>query len=364
VAAGGVSSARAQLFPASSPSGAPEEAATPFSRPAQDYTKPRTFTDSRGQAVTATVEGIEAGGIVALKKEGGGPVRAKVLDLSQDDQQYIRGWYTEKVLAKGQAVRVKAVRGKGDKKVNKVYPGQPIGQGQGPGGFGGPGGMPTPPKGAGIEITTQEAFYEVTLTNTGPLSLEKPKVEYYLFKKVEDSGQSAFGYVEEPAMIGSQKSAEFRTEVLNLTVDGTVPGGGGGGGGRKEKNEERLPKESLSGLWVRVYEGETLVGEFADPVAVKQNNTWPPGPLIAKGQGQGQGLAGVSGAPGQQPGQGQGQGQGSPFGNQPPPRPGQGQGGSFPSQPPPQGGQTGGNQFPQPGSMPPPQQGGFPFPGN
>lgn len=342
-------------FPPPAPTSA---ASTKPTGSAVDFTQPRTFTDNRGQAVTGTVTSLESGGVAVIKMEAGGTIRARVLDLSQDDQKYIREWYTHQILGKGNTVRIEAERQKGEKTESSFTPGNA------PGGGGGalPNGLPVP---GSMEWTSQNAFYHVKLTNRGALSLEKPRVEYYIYKKGEGE-PIATGFMEEPPVIGSGKTYEFDTKPVALLLSAEMKGGGGpmGGDGPKENKDKnkREMKESLSGIWMRVYEGDTMIGEYADPNAIKQNNTWPPASQAgATGQmagrppqppqggaggfpspqgggqipGQGQGNGGFGPPPqggGRGPGQGQGQGQGGqvppppgtagttqPFGNNAPP---------------------------------------------
>jgi hypothetical protein len=207
----------------------------------------RVFTDSKGNAVTGKIQGIETGGIVAIQRQGGGAVKAKIADLSLDDIKFVEDWYTAKVLSRGRGFSIRAERKEGAAQETEIM---------------------------ATKIKIEEVFYEVTIKSDSLVPLTGLKVVHRTYKKsagadrgstkerVYEEGSEEIPKIE-PGKEVKVKTAKQKLESSKLDPDYRYVGG------RKSVSAERI-----GGVWLRIYKGETLIADFADPKGLMEFETW------------------------------------------------------------------------------------------
>lgn len=261
-----------------------------------DLDSPRTFTDARGQAVTGTLREVAAGGIVVIDTAAKSQVRARLQDLSLEDQNYVETWYLQKVVSKGRSFQITAQR-QTPKRMEAPATSQTRGFGS-----------------SAPETSLQSAGYDVTVRNTAALPLKGLTIQYRLYKKGDSQGavppappqggtpppggfppppqppqggpgtppagppQPDYTQGEVPKPVwNAGEAVEFATEPITLksteadSIETTDPDG------RTTKTRIPATKERLTGIWVRVQQGNTVLSEFADPKSLVERESWPVG---------------------------------------------------------------------------------------
>jgi len=130
----------------------------------------------------------------------------------------------------------------------------------------------------GITITEEDWGYAVTLRNTTMNPVVGLRGEYILFVKVDstggrtsarsgstlrrDTGSISFN----PVSGGGRTVARTKPVVVRKTelADGIVWRG----------DDETKTRDTLQGVWLRIYQGDTLVLETASPASLSSTETW------------------------------------------------------------------------------------------
>jgi hypothetical protein len=225
----------------------------------ENLTGPREFRVATGDSVRATIAGVEAGGIVALMKEGGMQVKVKHTDLVPEDQKVVSNWYTQKVLVQGRSLQVSCTRVTG--RANKSKATQ----------IGAPENILAFDQGLGaVNAKFDNAFYEVNIRNVGALPLEGANLVYILYKKNLSDRQVSASFLEKLDKIeaGANIQVDTRSARLARVEDSKAP---------MIPDHAVFPetRERLVGVWMRVYLGKAVIAEFADPAVLAQKESWP-----------------------------------------------------------------------------------------
>ncbi len=123
-----------------------------------------------------------------------------------------------------------------------------------------------------VEITDEDWGYTIALRNSGHREIKGLRADYMLFTEVDDIGGKAglrreTGSVDFPAIAPSDR-AVARTNAI--TMQKTKLKGGIVWRGTN-KNSTR---DTLHGIWLRIYRGDELVLESAMPTTLTQTERW------------------------------------------------------------------------------------------
>lgn len=132
----------------------------------------------------------------------------------------------------------------------------------------------------GVTVTEDDWGYSITLRNAIARPIENLRGEYILFVKVDTAGDDAArgdGRLKrtrrklafDPIPVGGRVSA--RTEAITARklelAKGIVWGGTG----------DSKTRDTLQGIWLRIYQGDTLVLESASPGTLVSTESWQGG---------------------------------------------------------------------------------------
>jgi hypothetical protein len=213
-----------------------------------DFEAVRVFTDAQGQAVSGRVQDVTAGGVITIARQGGGTINAKLTALSLDDQKYVESWYSTKILSRGRNLTFKSERVQGPAEEKSLA--------------------------TLVKVTEVPVHYEITIKSTATLPLTDLTVISRTYKRADQSerGSSLDRVYEEAkeqvAKIDPGKEVVVKTAKQTLTSS-KLDGDFEYISGAKRKTEDRV-----GGVWLRVYKGDILVGEFADPKSLKELESW------------------------------------------------------------------------------------------
>jgi hypothetical protein len=125
---------------------------------------------------------------------------------------------------------------------------------------------------------TQKWGYTVTVENKTFKPLNDMEVKYIIFSKHEKLGVKGPAHKQHDTgtytikQIAANDKATFNTSTVELTK-ATLVGSGNTyyyfANGAKPKAQD-----SLTGLWIRIYQNGTLFAEFANPAVLTTNEQW------------------------------------------------------------------------------------------
>lgn len=131
----------------------------------------------------------------------------------------------------------------------------------------------------GIAITEEDWGYGISLRNTTPRPIEGLRGEYILFVKVDKPGGGAKSdgrlrrtrakLAFEPIPVGGRITA--RTEAITARKTELA-----GGIVWRESGDSKT-RDTLHGIWLRVYQGDTLVLESSSPGTLATTESWAGG---------------------------------------------------------------------------------------
>jgi hypothetical protein len=207
----------------------------------------RTLTDQLGRTIKADVIAVSAD-TVTVKREDGREFELPLAHLSDDDQAWLRDWAkknptsaklagdTFKTAPSPKSVTLSMNRGKFNVDVtyNSTY----------------------------SKESYEEWGYNIQLANTTLYPLENLRVDYMIFgRSYAGSSQTRESGRTTVELLGPKKSTTFRTKSFRFnkwrTSDGSYSSQGG-----------------LTGVWARLYSGDTLLHEYASPESLKTTEKW------------------------------------------------------------------------------------------
>lgn len=219
-----------------------------------------TLTDKQGRSLKADVLEV-SGGQVKLKRDDGQVFNLPLSTLADEDQKTLNAWAAKeaaKSLPPG-ALQVELSRGifkteKRDRDVNLVG-----------------GGLVKD----GMTITEEKWGYNVTLTNKTSRPLDNLRAEYRLFatvdnihKKDDEEGLKKKAYQSPVETIPALGRITFRTETVSAfktKYNGNIV---------SAKTGDNNSRETLHGIWIRLYRGNELVYESAMPEKLRSTEKW------------------------------------------------------------------------------------------
>ncbi|MFA6288876.1 MAG: hypothetical protein WC661_15955 [Opitutaceae bacterium] len=221
----------------------------------------RTFTDKQGRSLKAELVSVD-GDKVTIKREDGQTFVLSLATLSDDDQKSLKDWAAQQAakpqpLPPGSLV-VELSRGvfdtnKKDSDVTLVN-GNVVKNGR---------------------TTTEEKWgYSVTIQNKTAKALESLRADYRLFATVdsvhvkEKQGLKKKPYQSAINTIPVMGRIVFRTETISafkMKYNGNI---------HSAKTGDTSSRETLSGIWIRIYQGSDLVYETAMPDSLRTTEKW------------------------------------------------------------------------------------------
>lgn len=219
----------------------------------------RTLTDKQGRSIKADVIAV-SGDQVKIKRDDGQTFNIPLNSLSEADQTALKAWSeaeVSKTLPTG-ALEVTLSRGifkttKTDEDV-KLTSGETIKNGR---------------------TTTEEKWgYSVTLTNKTPKPIENLRTEYRLFATVDDvhtkekQGLKKKAFTSQIEALPELSKSVFKTETISaikMKYNGNIV---------SAKTGDTRSRETLYGIWIRIYRGTELVYESAMPDLLRSSEQW------------------------------------------------------------------------------------------
>lgn len=218
-----------------------------------------TLTDKQGRSIQADVLSVD-GDKAKIKRTDGQVFTLDLSLLENDDQKKLREWAAReaaKPLPPG-ALQVELSRGifkteKRDSDV-KLTTGEIVKNGR---------------------TTTEEKWgYSVTISNKTPRPLDDLRAEYRLFATIDDvhvkekQGLKKKSYQSRIETIPELSRTVFRTETISafkMKYNGNI---------HSAKTGDTSSRETLSGIWIRIYRGGELLLETSTPDNLRTTQSW------------------------------------------------------------------------------------------
>ncbi|MDF3055831.1 MAG: hypothetical protein K0R17_46 [Rariglobus sp.] len=223
------------------------------------HADPFTLTDKQGRSIKADVLSV-SGDQVKIKRDDGQVFALPLASLSEDDQKKLKGWAaTEaaKPLPAG-AIQVELSRGKFDtvkKDIDVTLTNGDLVKN-------------------GRTLTEEKWGYAITVVNRTSQPFDNLRAEYLLFATVdnihvdEDKGLKKKRYQTPIATIPELGRTSFRTETISAIkskYNGNIV---------SAKTGDSTSRETLHGVWLRIYRGTELVYETAMPENLRTTQKW------------------------------------------------------------------------------------------
>ena len=210
----------------------------------------RTFTDLQGREMQAKVISF-SDNIVEVQRKDGLRTQVPIDVLSAEDQHYIRQLVSEKVLRPG----ILTVRFS-DKELNE-----------------------SESKNGGIKYRRYEAHYEIILKNNHHEDLADLRVEYLMFKFIDEiaAKKRSAGEVERKKgtiklpVLPARTEKRLATDTFEMLETALQSGYVWSGG---EAGKARDSADRLDGIWIRVYKGDRLLLEESRPQSIVRKEIW------------------------------------------------------------------------------------------
>lgn len=124
---------------------------------AESLKESHVYTDKQGNQVTGKIQTLEAGPVAVIRTESGQAMKARLEDLSEEDQKLIRIWYVEQMKER-RLFQLTVKRGSGTgSTTSEALPNDTYMSGK---------------------VTKRGVDYEISLRNLSPLPLEDLQVDY------------------------------------------------------------------------------------------------------------------------------------------------------------------------------------------
>lgn len=215
----------------------------------------QTLTDKQGRSLNADVISI-SGDQVKIKRADGQTFNLSLANLSDDDQKRLKEWAAKNLPA--DALLVELSRGKFDTNKKEVdvtlTNGDLVKNGR--------------------TITEEKWGYSITVANRTPQPIEKLRAEYLLFATVDDvqvkekQGLKKKRFRSPIDTIPELGKTTFRTETISAIkskYNGNIVAA---------KSGDSSSRETLHGIWLRIYHGDELVYETSAPESLRTTEKW------------------------------------------------------------------------------------------
>jgi hypothetical protein len=218
----------------------------------------QTLTDKQGRSLKADVISV-SGDKVKIKRDDGQTFELPLSNLSDDDQSRLKAWAKTEAAKSlpDDALVVEFSRGKFET-TKKDIEVKLVG-----------GGVVKD----GMTVTEEKWGYAITLTNRTTQPIENLRTEYILFATVdsvhtEDKGMRKKNYKTAIETIPTLGKTTFRTETISAVktkYNGNIV---------SAKTGESSSRETLFGIWIRIYRGDQLVYENSMPGTLRTTEKW------------------------------------------------------------------------------------------
>lgn len=217
----------------------------------------RTVTDNQGRSIRAQL--ISANDEeVTVKREDGQSFTLKIGTLSEADQKAVRAFASKPQPIGPNDLKLGLSRGKLDtnteKKTITLIDGTIVKD--------------------GMTIITEKWGYNITLDNKSPNPLSGLRAEYRLFATIdsvhsnENKGLKKRAYSANVETIPRHESVSIKSEsipAIKTHYNGNII---------SAKTGESSSRETLYGIWIRIYRGNELVIEEAHPPGLMKSEKW------------------------------------------------------------------------------------------
>lgn len=217
-----------------------------------------TLTDKQGRTLQAEIVAVE-GDQVRIKRGDGQAFSLPLSSLSDDSRKTVQEWAkanADKLPA--DAIAVEMSRGKFD--VTKTDKDVTLTTGE--------------VVKNGMTLTEEKWGYAITISNKTTRRLENLRIEYRLFATVdsvhvkEKQGLKKKAYKTTLEPLSELGRVTFRTETISAIkskYNGNIV---------SAKTGDSSSRETLSGIWLRVYRDKELLYETAAPGTLTTTETW------------------------------------------------------------------------------------------
>jgi hypothetical protein len=215
------------------------------------HAETRTLTDKQGRSLKADVISVEEGK-VTIRRDDGHTFTLSLDTLSEDDQKSLKEWAAKQAkLIPAGSVEVQVSRGKFDTKKKD--------------------------DGGGIIMSEEQWGYTATLFNRANMPLNGARVAYILFVKPDaEPGKDTTSapLKQKPGSktidaLAPHESINFRTDSIPIYKQQLKPGYIWG-----KTGTNTAIKDSLYGIWMRVYVGDQMVEEVVNPESLSKTEKW------------------------------------------------------------------------------------------
>ncbi len=207
----------------------------------------RTFKDTQNREMVAKLTRV-SGEDVYIEREDGLSTKVDISLFSKDDQKFIREWAKQALLKSG----IFEIRFTTDN-TNKERT-----------------------ESGGIERELYSSRYEIVINNTSYEKVKNVRVEY-LMLKFEDAlaaqkrSEGEIRRVQGSTsidLIGPRTEVVAKTKQIPMLETKLAPGFVWAGGGKKTS------KDTLKGIWVKIYVDDQMVQEYARPESMMRKEPW------------------------------------------------------------------------------------------
>ena len=226
-----------------------------FLASAAAFAEVQTLTDQQGRTIKADVISVQDGK-VSVKRDDGRTFDIPLSNLSEADQKRLKAWAAANPPKLGSdAIVLQFSRGKFDSQKESMNEGA---------------------------VTAYKDFwgYSLTLANKSKQELADVRAEYILFVK-QDGGPASSRDEKEPGMRKVKKTTKIdpiplhgsvtvRTDTVASYRYVLSPGWSWAGAGGSSKPI----KDSLYGMWLRIYVGDELILEKITPEDLAKTEKW------------------------------------------------------------------------------------------
>lgn len=207
------------------------------------------FTDAQGRTITAKPIRM-VGAQVEIERDDGSTFVVDPMIFTAQDRQFLAKWAKNQLINSGDVLEITA-KSSTTRKVKDE-------------------------SSRGLEIKRFKGFYKVKVVNESDMDLTglEAKYRYYVFKNdvaadkrssgktIKVSGESKISTLPKRSETGFETK---QTDMMETDLESGYRWAGGG----KAKSEDEL-----EGIWVRIYQGDTLISEFANPTTLPKKEKW------------------------------------------------------------------------------------------
>lgn len=201
----------------------------------------RTFTNSSGQTIVASVESVD-GDYVEIRRADGRRFTIRIDSLSKEDQEFLESWGQGRVLADERRFLISVNRkDEGDTKVN----------------------------GRGTVTEIKDGYYKIEIENRTGSDIKDVEIKWFVRVERTDAGALedrkesiwSSGVIDDVS-IDDRAEKFYDTDRVELKEVSLMPGW------KWTSNAPSVARDRLGGIYLAIYHGGELVREYAMPSGV------------------------------------------------------------------------------------------------